>query len=66
LKKNRTRRREMRAADPPITLPMIALSVVLLRLVVEEPGEELDELPDGTLVEVTVGVFEDVLDGPSC
>jgi hypothetical protein len=33
-------------------------------LAVEELGEELDELPDGTLVEV---VFEDVEDDdPSC
>jgi hypothetical protein len=54
LKKNRARRSEMRTS-PPITLPII---------VVEELGEELVELPDGTLVEVTaVGVLlEDVED----
>jgi hypothetical protein len=61
LKKNRDRRSEMRTS-PPITLPMIAFVVVpWLVLVV---GEEIAELPDGTLVEVTaVGVLlEDVED----
>jgi hypothetical protein len=57
LKKKRARRREMRTS-PPITPPMIAS----VGWEVEELGEELDELPDGTLVEI--GVFED--DGPTC
>ena len=38
---------------PPITPPMIGLLSMF-----EELGDELDELPDGTLVEV--GVFEEV------
>ena len=57
LKKKRARRSEMRTS-PPITPPVIASE----GLVVEELDEELDELTDGTLVEV--GVFED--DGPTC
>jgi hypothetical protein len=61
LKKKRARRSEMRTS-PPITPPMIAF----VGLVVEELGEELDELPDGTLVKVLVGVLEDVEDVPSC
>ena len=53
--KNKPRRSEMRTS-PPITPPMIA-PVGFLSMVVEEPdvptfGVELDELDDGTLVEV--------------
>ena len=59
LKKNRARRSEMRT--PPIKPPMIGF----LSMVVEELGEELDELPDGKLVDVGV-LFEDVEYGASC
>ena len=68
LKKKRARRSEMRTS-PPITPPMIASVGVLSLLLaarVEELGEELDELPDGMLVKVPVGVFEDVEDVSSC
>ena len=62
MKKNRARRSEIRTS-PPITPPMIA-AVGLLLMVVEGLGGEIDELPDGMLVEVRV-LFEDVEDGAS-
>jgi hypothetical protein len=59
LKKKRARRRKMRTS-PPITPPMIAsVGVLWLPVGVEELGEELDEVPDGTPVEVVKDV-EDV------
>jgi hypothetical protein len=61
LKNSRARRNEMSSTIPPITPPMIT-SVGFLSMVVKELGEpegldelvpdELDELSDGTLVEV--------------
>ena len=60
LKKNRPTRSEMKTI-PPITPPTIAPVLAFLSLVVEELGEELDEVPDGKPVEVF-----DAEDGASC
>ena len=45
---------------PPITPPIMA--AVGLIVVEELAAEELDELPDGTLVEVLVGELFDVVE----
>jgi hypothetical protein len=58
LKKNRVRRSEMRT-NPPIMPPTIASVGFEVEL------DELDELPDGALVDIEV-MFDDVEDGASC
>ena len=48
--------------SPPITPPVVA-SVLGFLWMVEGLGEELEELPDWTLVEV--GVFFEDIEGPA-